>query len=877
MKQWTGSKEVNAGGSAMKKAPVGYKRLRVAALSLSFLLVGVLWAQEVLWAQMAQGTNAAITEMKLVAPGSGWALAGDRLFWTSDNGQNWDDITPANTQQGVSKAFFLDAKTGWAILLGSDAEGASLTVASTRDGGKSWQNAEVAFDAATQGRHPARATSVYFTDAQHGWLIVTLPSSSNFSIGAAFHTEDGGSTWTALPSPPAAGNISFVTSQNGWMVGGPAQDQIWSTRDGGATWQSATISAPEGCGGSQTVYSLPVFIGTSNGRLTASSVNSASNCTINYVTADGGQSWQTAQVSKNSTAQRVAAASTGTQTRTAYISGTKITVEQDGTRHQGAIPTGLQPNGHITHAEFVDDSTGWLTYSSGECQASKANCSQQSELLATVDGGNTYTTITPHFAGAQQTTASAYLPFSRNSYSFLLLGSSAGKAATAEAAPGSGTVVSTNAGLEMACAPGTTDMQTWWTHSPYQDVGVYLGGCDVYCVSPSGQDTCGANWHAGASKTVDTNLTLSWYTSVTKMGWGILPIWVGPQSPCIANANSYWTINNADNLSTGASQADLAVAKANALGIASGIIYYDMEGYTPDGGSCSSTVETFLQSWTAELHALGFASGLYGGMSAFESDFVDLGTDEPDAAWFALWDSNTTVFNLGTLPNSYWPTHQRIHQWNSESGGETWGGTTFNSIDQDTVDAPVVGNWLATSPSFALTNSAAISIATLGSTGISTISVTPSAGFTGVVNLSCSIAPATAISPTCSVPSSVTVTGTAASTATLTITTTAGTVAMNSPRKNFFLGSGGSVFLCLLLFGMPRRRLSWRAIIGICVLAISIGTIAGCGSGGGTTSGGGGGTKSGGTTTGTYAVTVIGVDQATGAIKSNTTVALTVN
>jgi hypothetical protein len=68
-----------------------------------------------------------------------------------------------------------------------------------------------------------------------------------------------------------------------------------------------------------------------------------------------------------------------------------------------------------------------------------------------------------------------------------------------------------------------------------------------------------------------------------------------------------------------------------------------------------------------------------------------------------------------------------------------------------------------------------------------------------------------------------------------------------------------------------------RAIIGVCVLAVSIGTIAGCGGGGGTTSGGGGGTSSGGTTAGTYAVTVIGVDQATRVIKSNTTVTLNVN
>ncbi len=32
--------------------------------------------------------------MKLLAPGIGWALANHHLFWTTDNGASWKDITP---------------------------------------------------------------------------------------------------------------------------------------------------------------------------------------------------------------------------------------------------------------------------------------------------------------------------------------------------------------------------------------------------------------------------------------------------------------------------------------------------------------------------------------------------------------------------------------------------------------------------------------------------------------------------------------------------------------------------------------------------------------------------------------------------------------
>jgi hypothetical protein len=853
----------------MKSALAAHHDTSTAAWLLLLLLAGVLWAHGMLWAETSSEAHSALEDMKLLSPGTGWALVGHRLFWTSDNGQNWEDITPGSDRRSVSKAYFFDAKTGWAILPGNDGGRDSVTVASTRNGGRTWENAQVAFDSTAQGRRLGRIVSLYFANAQQGWLVLQFSSSSNFSMGAAFRTLDGGLTWAALPSPPAAGEISFTTTQDGWMIGGPAGDRLWQTRDGGQRWQPAAIAAPADCTGSQPVYSLPFFTGASYGRMTATTVTSSGNCLIDYVTADGGQSWQTLQVSKYSAGLHTSVTIAGAQARHAYASGTEISIEQDGVLRQGALPAGLQPNGDITRAEFPDSANGWLNYSSGECQQAKMNCLQQSELLATVDGGKTFSIITPHPDAEPQTFPGDSSTISRSARAAMGLDS----VVTPQASAGANTVVSNSSGFDLACAPVTTAMQTWWADSPYQDIGVYLGGCDVYCVSPNGQNTCASNWHPGTTKTVDSNLTSAWLASATKMGWGILPIWVGPQAPCIANASSYWTINNSDPFSTGAYQADLAIAQANALGITSGIVYYDMEGYTPDGGDCSTAVETFLANWTAELHAQGFESGLYGGISDFQTDYLAL-SPEPDAAWIAAWDSNNTIWNIGTLSNSYWPDNQRIHQWNSETNGETWGGVNLGGIDQNIVDAPVVGNWLATSPSFTLSNSGAITISTPGASGTSTISVTPSNGFTGVVTLSCSISGSAAIPPTCSVPASVTINGSAPGTATLTIHTTAATQARNLARKTFFLGGSGSIGLCILLLGIPKRRLSWRKFLGIFLLTASIGTIAGCGSGG---SSGTGVSSSGGTTLGTYAITVFGVDQATGTIKSNTTVTAIVN
>lgn len=157
--------------------------------------------------------------------------------------------------------------------------------------------------------------------------------------------------------------------------------------------------------------------------------------------------------------------------------------------------------------------------------------------------------------------------------------------------------------------------------------------------------------------------------------------------------------------------------------------------------------------------------------------------------------------------------------------------------------------------------------ATSGNTA--TISIVGTNGFSGTVNLSCSITPAAANDPpTCALsPSSVTLSGTATETSTLTVTTTAAASAMNSPAWERI---GGIAFAVVLMFAIPRRRRSWLAMVILLAVAGSIG-FAGCGGGSG---GGGGGGGNSGTSPGTYTVKVTGT---AGNISATiTTVTLTV-
>jgi hypothetical protein len=149
--------------------------------------------------------------------------------------------------------------------------------------------------------------------------------------------------------------------------------------------------------------------------------------------------------------------------------------------------------------------------------------------------------------------------------------------------------------------------------------------------------------------------------------------------------------------------------------------------------------------------------------------------------------------------------------------------------------------------------------ATSGNT--STISVTPTNGFTGTVAFSCSIAPIAASDPaTCTLsPTSVSITGTAAQTTVLTVTTTAATTAANRMRRFIWPSGGGTVLALLLFFGFPRRRRNLPALLALLLLFVSLGAV-GCG-GSGSNGGGGGGNP--GTSPGSYTVTVTGTSGTT--------------
>ena len=209
----------------------------------------------------------------------------------------------------------------------------------------------------------------------------------------------------------------------------------------------------------------------------------------------------------------------------------------------------------------------------------------------------------------------------------------------------------------------------------------------------------------------------------------------------------------------------------------------------------------------------------------------------------------------------------------------------------ETTSSTLLGNYQATitgsdaatgsitaSASFALNVTAAfgapsgfqpgtISIAPGAVTGNTTgISVVGNNGFSGTVNLSCSIAPVAASDPpTCVLsPASLALSGTTSQNSALTVNTTAATSAEDKREQIYWPGAADTALVFVVLLAVPRRRRTWMAVLLMFVIAFGASSCGGGGSGGGGSGGGGsgGGGNSGsgnaGTPPGTYTVRVTG-------------------
>jgi uncharacterized repeat protein (TIGR03803 family) len=314
----------------------------------------------------------------------------------------------------------------------------------------------------------------------------------------------------------------------------------------------------------------------------------------------------------------------------------------------------------------------------------------------------------------------------------------------------------------------------------------------------------------------------------------------------------------------------------------------------------STPYDALIQDAAGNLYGTAYVGGTYGDGTAFKLILIQTPTLTVTPSPSRITSSQAlsvgvTVGGVNGDPSPTGTVTLTSGSYASAATTLTGGAATINvpagslAVGMDTLTVAYSGDsyyqsgtgtaTVTVTPGFTI-RGAAVTIAPGATTGnTSTITVTPSGGFTGNVAITAVITskPSGAQDlPTLSfgATSPVAITGASAGTATLTVTTTAATSAAllhpARPRRRE-TNSGGAALAIALLIGMgicvpARGRRSWTLLATLVIVAALAGVLVACG---------GSGTNTGnpGTTPGTYMVTVTGNSSNTTA---TSTVTLTV-
>jgi len=601
----------------------------------------------------------AIQGFQSVSPHAGWLQFDQHLYWTDDDGGGWHDITPPlELGESIAAVRFLDAGQGW-VLLDNGAGGYIL--ASTTDGGSSWQRAALDLPGLDQSVIPPASVFMDWRDDAHGWLVMRLTTGSSFSLGLLYVTADGGATWQQR-EVPLGEPVFFASDAVGWIAGGPAGNALYRTLNGGQTWD---LLQPAGA---DARYLLPHFDNESNGLLPVLAADGASGTADFYGTSDGGQSWTLlgsfALPADTPLDTDLPVAMQGSGSLLLTVPNSNGIVRAEG-GHFEQIANQDGQSAALTRLSMPTLESGWGLAQSGSCATQPDGslaCSRESKLLATSDGGVNWTPVSLPLTGDTSIAESFALADKTGSQEGV-------SALDADTQPYTGQ------GFDKCGLPGLSNMQTWWNGSPYNGFNLYIGGSAYACRN--------------------TLPTASYVSTLSAQGWRFFPTWVGPQAPCM-NYASVFSYNTSTAYSQGVAEADAALATAANLGLAapdqSGtVIYYDMETYgTTD--TCRKAVNSFLSGWTYELRAHNNLAGVYGNACYNATDWATI-ANVPDAVWLAHWYLNpaympTASTSDSCVSSSLWSNHQRLRQYAGDHT-EIWGGVSLGGIDSNALDGPL--------------------------------------------------------------------------------------------------------------------------------------------------------------------------------------------
>ncbi len=603
---------------------------------------------------------------------NGYVYLAPKLFWTSDGGSNWSEITPAGLGTPNSVYIqFLDTHRGFIL---ADLTQPNATPAYelyiTLDGGSSWFAQQLNLPYPDGELLSFESSSIFFIDERTGWISLKMTTGSNFSRGLLFKTDDGGATWT-LKSEPIGGPVYFVDAQAGWIAGGPAGNEVYRTLNGGDSWEA--IELPDG--GLTISIQLPNFSDEANGILPVISNLDEMSEMLLYQTTDGGATWQLAStVALVSSDEGLAFSFSDKKEKKISIASDQTIISSDG-KNASSVKAERGMSATPKKIFLFDDQSGFSELEQSTCIADspggngKIHCKKEYKLLRTNDGGKTWLPVVLPVSDATSTVAAA-------NFSVETMADSTDLTATS-----ANSLFMIGQGFDKCDVASLSQFQTWINNSPYRATNLYLGGISRACSNIA--------------------LTSSLMHNAGLMGWKFIPTWVGPQAPCSGLKYPISSVPDGSYAAAYAQGVQNAQDAVNALYIlgltdankSGSVIYYDMEYYNASNNTaCAAAVRSFMSGWSATINATGNIPGVYGTTSYDQLDNIFAAANPPLVIWPARYYSSSykqdaSVWDIPELDNGLYINHQRIRQYTA-GHNETWGGITMN-IDSNVLDGVV--------------------------------------------------------------------------------------------------------------------------------------------------------------------------------------------
>ncbi|MBO0844644.1 MAG: DUF1906 domain-containing protein [Nocardioides sp.] len=223
-------------------------------------------------------------------------------------------------------------------------------------------------------------------------------------------------------------------------------------------------------------------------------------------------------------------------------------------------------------------------------------------------------------------------------------------------------------GLDSCNAPTHSQMAAFWHNTRWWWWAIYIGGENRACPN--------------------NNLTPRWIHREIRRGWGLQPIWVGPQAPCASQSGlASMAHHRARAYRQGVRVAAHAYKKVKRLEIHTHTpVVYDMEAFDTTKRWCVRAVKAFVRGWSHQLgNRTNALPGYYGSTCASDVSAMWNISPRPYYIWGANYGTGPNTFKMSCVSKNIWP-----HRLKQYTGGSlvTENGVTL-SVDRDCANGPM--------------------------------------------------------------------------------------------------------------------------------------------------------------------------------------------